>query len=691
MTAAAGFLSDEERTVGKLEKGTIVTKFYSGKKKPEKKILGVARETMRVIWYRSGNDGRPPRREFEGSLDIRTIKEVRQGKNSKDFAKWPDECKSNSVAARCFAVFHGSEFNLKTLSVIAISKDEMKMWIKGLKYLMSEVKRSSYILLRERWMRKGFYQVESQTKENSLSIQDLKRFFQRVNCKIGTAGLKEKFSRHDGKKNGFICFDDFSKIVQEVLYQRTVFEQNFKHYFDDKDLMSVSEFQRFLREEQNEDVSLGDLAEIMRRFLQDPSREVDRPYFTNGEFMDWLYAKENTHFDEMDHSVVSQDMTRPLSHYWINSSHNTYLTGDQISSESSADAYARCLRMGCRSVELDCWDGPDKKPFIYHGHTLTSKIKFVDVVNTIKEHAFVTSDYPLILSIEDHCSLAQQRIMASVFQEVFGDMLIKAPLEPEEEVLPSPEKLRGKIILKHKKLPEGDDNAKVPIPCSSSSAYDPQTGGDIANSVKNGILYVEDEETGKWMPHFFVLTSSNMYYSEVSSSNASNDNEDESEDEDRSDITGRGLSRMDSISSATATYPEVSRRDESELHFSEPWFHRIVRQGRVKAEELLLRNKDLGDGTFLVRPSETFIGAYSLSFLRKGAVYHVPIKDRQQENGTVRYYLIDQVLFDSLYSLITHYQTHPLRSAKFAITLGKAVPPPNQHEGKVSVCYCCWL
>lgn len=42
-------------------------------------------------------------------------------------------------------------------------------------------------------------------------------------------------------------------------------------------------------------------------------------------------------------------------------------------------------------LPVDCWDGPDGMPVIYHGHTLTTKIKFCDVLTTIKEHAFVTS------------------------------------------------------------------------------------------------------------------------------------------------------------------------------------------------------------------------------------------------------------------------------------------------------------
>ncbi|CAF4098033.1 unnamed protein product, partial [Rotaria sordida] len=64
--------------------------------------------------------------------------------------------------------------------------------------------------------------------------------------------------------------------------------------------------------------------------------------------------------------------------------------------------------------------------------------------------------YPVILSIENRCSLIQKSRMAQIFVKVFGDKLIKKYLFEtdfnEDSLLPSPNQLKYKILIKNKKI-----------------------------------------------------------------------------------------------------------------------------------------------------------------------------------------------------------------------------------------------
>ena len=84
-----------------------------------------------------------------------------------------------------------------------------------------------------------------------------------------------------------------------------------------------------------------------------------------------------------------------------------------------------------RCVELDCWDGKgeDEEPIITHGKAMCTDILFKDAIIAIRDCAFVTSDYPVILSFENHCCKKQQYKLAKYCDEIFGDYLLKEPIQ----------------------------------------------------------------------------------------------------------------------------------------------------------------------------------------------------------------------------------------------------------------------
>ncbi|KAM8924219.1 1-phosphatidylinositol 4,5-bisphosphate phosphodiesterase epsilon-1 isoform 2-T2 [Pelodytes ibericus] len=219
--------------------------------------------------------------------------------------------------------------------------------------------------------------------------------------------------------------------------------------------MGIQQFNYFLVNCQGEHYTYDEVLSIIQKF--EPSVNMRQHGLMSFEgFARYLMDKDNFASRNDESQVNIDDLQLPLSFYFIESSHNTYLTGHQLKGESSVELYSQVLLQGCRSVELDCWDGDDGMPIIYHGHTLTTKIPFKDVIEAIDRSAFINSEMPIVLSIENHCSLPQQRKMADIFKTVFGDKLVTKFLFEsdfsDDPMLPSPWQLRKKVLLKNKKL-----------------------------------------------------------------------------------------------------------------------------------------------------------------------------------------------------------------------------------------------
>ncbi|KAM4598411.1 1-phosphatidylinositol 4,5-bisphosphate phosphodiesterase delta-3-A isoform 1-T1 [Polymixia lowei] len=460
-----GVLDDEDVRV--MMQGSSMVKVRSSRWQKSRTLRLL--EDGLTVWCESTKSSR--KAKAQQTFAVTEVECVREGCQSEALRRL-----SGSVPeSRCFTVvFRGAR---KSLDLLCPSEEEAQRWVRGIRTLKERVANMTQKEKLDHWIR-GYLRRADQNQDGKMSYDEVKRLLQMINIDLSEQYARSLFKKCDRSCDGRLDHIEIEEFCRELM-RRPELDSVFRHYSSNGCVLSTAELRDFLGD-QSEDASLLHAQSLIRTYeLNDWAQR--NQFMTQNGFTMYMLSLENDVFNP-DHGRVYQDMSLPLAHYYISSSHNTYLTKDQVTSASSAEPYIRALNQGCRCVELDCWDGDKGEPVIYHGHTLTSKVPFKEVIETICQYAFKASPYPLILSLENHCSVEQQSVMAKHLRTILGSKLVIKPL-PDQPLkdLPSPEELRGRILVKGKKeTPHLGQLGKTGSYASFSSSSD----DELASSKK---------------------------------------------------------------------------------------------------------------------------------------------------------------------------------------------------------------
>ncbi|XVF69008.1 hypothetical protein PTKIN_Ptkin11bG0046400 [Pterospermum kingtungense] len=247
--------------------------------------------------------------------------------------------------------------------------------------------------------------------------------------------------------------------------------------------MTVDELLRFLIEHQGE---------------KDATREDAQAIFDSLKHLN-IFHRRGLHLEAFfryllgDHNLahppsqkVHHDMTAPLAHYFLFTGHNSYLTGNQLSSASSVEPIKDALLRGVRVIELDLWPnskGNDVE--VRHGGTLTSPVDLQSCLKIIKDNAFTASEYPVVITFEDHLNSHLQKKVAKMVTETFGEMLYCTETENLQQ-FPSPESLKKRVLI----------STKPPKEYLEGNTADLSDNESVTNPLDEG-EHVPDEDEEK--------------------------------------------------------------------------------------------------------------------------------------------------------------------------------------------------
>ncbi|XP_038183198.1 1-phosphatidylinositol 4,5-bisphosphate phosphodiesterase delta-3 isoform X1 [Arvicola amphibius] len=400
------------------------------------------------VWFQR----RIPHAPSQHIFFVQHIEAVREGHQSEGLRRFGGAY----APARCLTIaFKGRR---KNLDLAAPTAEEAQRWVRGLAKLRERLDAMSQRERLDHWIWSYLHRADSD-QDSKMSFKEMKSLLRMVNVDMNDMYAYRLFKECDHSNNERLEGAEIEAFLRRLL-KRPELEEIFHRYSGEDRVLSTSELLEFLEDQGEDGATLACARKLIQTYeLNETAKQHE--LMTLDGFIMYLLSPEGAALN-MAHTCVFQDMSQPLAHYFISSSHNTYLTDSQIGGPSSTEAYIRAFAQGCRCVELDCWEGPGGEPIIYHGHTLTTKILFRDVIQVVHDHAFKFSPYPVILSLENHCGLEQQAVMARHLRNILGDMLVTQALDSQNpEELPSPEQLKGRVLVKGKKLPARHEDGRV--------------------------------------------------------------------------------------------------------------------------------------------------------------------------------------------------------------------------------------
>ncbi|KAH7542246.1 hypothetical protein FEM48_Zijuj02G0053000 [Ziziphus jujuba var. spinosa] len=213
--------------------------------------------------------------------------------------------------------------------------------------------------------------------------------------------------------------------------------------YSDNGTMTIEHFYNFLNEFQGE-------KDVTKEEAQNRMNSLKHIFQRKGLHLDAFFRYLLGDQNPPHISKVHHDMSAPLAHYFMFTGHNSYLTGNQLNSDSSVVPIIKSLERGVRVIELDLWPNPANDDVdVRHGGTMTSRVKLADCLSAIKDHAFKASKYPVVITFEDHLPSSLQKKVAKMVINTFGDMLYCPEVEFMME-FPSPESLKERIMISTK-------------------------------------------------------------------------------------------------------------------------------------------------------------------------------------------------------------------------------------------------